>query len=67
MDKAKRDVLESSLNEALSSFSETMNSKNVEYANNGYNEDAIIMMDALAKQTHELAASFRDAILEALS
>lgn len=67
MDKAKRDALESSLDKALDQFSETMNTKNNEYSGNGYNEDAIIMIDELARQTHELATSFRDAILEALS
>lgn len=67
MDNAKRSALENAMNDALDRFSEEMNSKNAEYSENRYNEDAIIMMDALAKQTHELAASFRDAILEALS
>ena len=67
MDKAKRDALECSLNEAMDFFSQTMNEKVKDYSRDGYNEDAVIMIDELAKQTHELAASFRDAILEALS
>ena len=67
MDKAKRDVLEQSMNEALDLFSSTMNTHAKDYTKNGYNEDAVLMMDELARQTFYLASSFRDAILEALS
>lgn len=67
MDKAKRDALEQSMNEALDLFSSTMNTNAKDYTKNGYNEDAVLMMDELARQTFYLASSFRDAILEALS
>ena len=67
MDKAKRDALKCSLNEAMDFFSQTMNEKAKDYSRNGYNEDAVLMMDELARQTFYLASSFRDAILEALS
>jgi hypothetical protein len=67
MDNTKRDILIKELDEALSLFSETMNKQNSEYSRSGYNEDAIIMFDELAKHTYYLASSFRDAILKALS
>lgn len=59
--------LEFTLNNAIDEFDLVMNSKNVEYTNLNYNEDAIIMIDELARQTSELANKFKDAIINYLA
>ena len=61
------DTLNLLLDNAIDEFNTSMNLKNTEYTNLGYNEDAVIMMDELAKQTLELANKFKDAILEYLN
>ena len=58
--------LENELNNAIGEFDFTMNHKNNEYSDLGYNEDAIIMMDELGRQTSELARKFKDAIIKYL-
>ena len=61
------DTLNLLLDNAIDAFNTSMNLKNTEYTNLGYNEDAVIMMDELAKQTSELANKFKDAIIEYLN
>jgi len=58
--------LKSELDKAIDEFNFSMNLKNTDYSKLGYNEDAIIMMDELAKQTSELACNFRDSIIKYL-
>lgn len=59
-------LLKQDLDNAIDEFNSLMNLKNIEYSNLGYNEDAIIMMDELAKQTSELANKFKEAVINYL-
>lgn len=56
--------LESELNTAIDEFNFSINQKVNDFTKSGYNEDAIIMMDELAKHTSELASKFKDIIIK---
>ena len=56
--------LESELNTAIDEFNFSINQKVSDFTKSEYNEDAIIMMDELAKHTSELASKFKDIIIK---